>query len=161
MSWPFNFLESHTPWIWLLKQREEKLHCTLAFSGEKKNPANGKCLTMFAFVFSLACSAELNLLFAVRQKAGQITCLPTPIQRKGTKVSESAIENGVIFLTLYKYLSCKHLSCRNSKPSWNCLFSRKLKRLLKKKDTSFHLSCKYFQEQLRERIFRLDFTRQE
>lgn len=72
---------------------------------------------MFAFVFSLACSAELNLLFAIRQKAGQITCLPTPIQRKGTKVSESVMENGVIFLTLYKYLSCRHLSCRNNKPS--------------------------------------------
>lgn len=97
------------------KRRKASLHSGIF--RRKKNPANGKCLTMFAFVFSLACSAELNLLFAIRQKAGQITCLPTPIQRKGTKVSESAIENGVIFLTLYKYLSCKHLSCRNSKPS--------------------------------------------
>lgn len=146
MSWPFNFLESRNHWIWLLKQREEMLHHTLAFSGGKKNPANGKCLTMFAFVFSLACSAELNLLFAIRQKAGQITCLPTPIQRKGTMVSESAMENGAIFLTLYKYLSCRHLSCRNNKPSWNCLFPKNLKRLKKTPNTSFHLSCKYFQE---------------
>lgn len=96
-------------------------------------------MTIFAFVFSLACSAELNLLFAIRQKAGQITCLPTPIQRKGTKVSESAMENGAIFLTLYKYLNCRHLSCRNNKRSWNCLFSRNLKRLKKTPNTSFHL----------------------
>lgn len=112
------------------KRRKASLHSGIF--REKKNPANGKCLTMFAFVFSLACSAELNLLFAVRQKAGQITCLSTPIQRKGTKVSESAIENGVIFLTLYKYLSCKDLSCRNNKSSRNSLFPRNLKRLLKK-----------------------------
>lgn len=48
---------------------------------------------MLAFVFPLACSAVPNLLFAVRQKPGQITCLSMPIQRIGTKISESAIEN--------------------------------------------------------------------
>ena len=61
---------------------------------------------MLAFVSPLACSAVPNLLFAVRQKPGQITCLSRPVQRKRTKVSESAIENGVIVLTLYKYLNC-------------------------------------------------------
>lgn len=110
-----NQQDSHTHWIWLLKQREEKLCSILAFS--EKNPANGKCLTMLAFVFPLTCSAVPNLLFAVRQKPGQITCLSMPIQRKGTKVSESAIENGVISLTLYKYLNCKYLSYRNSRSS--------------------------------------------
>lgn len=48
---------------------------------------------MLAFVSPLACSAVPHLLFAVRQKPGQIICLFMPTQRKGTKVSESAIEN--------------------------------------------------------------------
>lgn len=42
----------------------------------KKNPANGKYLTMFAFIFSLACSAELNLLLQLDKRQDKLyVCL--------------------------------------------------------------------------------------
>lgn len=76
--------------MWLLKQEIKALQHSSIF---KSNLANGNFLKTLAFVFAVASSAVPSLLIAVRQKPGQITYLCIPIQRKGTKVSESAVTN--------------------------------------------------------------------